>query len=519
MYSLLHIIEVSQPVARETGRTVKRGRFRGTCLFVSEGSYAIRPMLYSLLIHLAAASALLTVPIPVPPAASWLETGLLPFDGLPATGSSLNVANADIARELEAALKKQPHRARADAPQHAAAVRCCDPQTIISNLVNPTNHVQTILQPDFADQPPLKKFIPLPNMLRLAPASLGSSRHARASTASPPKSLERDFESMQSATVLPTPAAPILPAPSALSTATTAPSAPNAPQVSQERMRVGSGGSDPRDVLALSSVPVPPSDVLPIPMGESRGQFDVLAPSSPAAAHLESDDAATAKTNSESKNTEAARPGSAPDRGEPSNPSEPRLAISGASTARAPNAFPGITIQGGEWSRDSRASRGSAGDTRTDEPSISSYPLTIMSTGNSGGGLRDFGVFYNQTVYTDYLALKESSEPYAPPFVLQFALIEPLSGPGDVLTHPRPTNEVLPNWPEEIAARYIGEMVVVYAVIAEDGRIRDARVLESPSTRLNSPLLSALAQWTFRPAAINGQPAAVKALLGVPIVP
>jgi TonB family protein len=513
MYSLLHTIEPGQPVARKIGRTAKPGRFRGTRLFLSDGSYPMRGICYSLVIHVALISVLVAAPNPTTQPTDLAGAELLQIEALLASGSASNISSADIAPQLEAALEKDAH-------QTSPGARCCSPQTIISNLPNATNRVQTILQPDFADRPPLEKFVPLPDMLKFAPVSLGSARHARASNVSPPQSLERDLEAMQFARVLPVPIVPVLAAPRRAAPSTIeASSAPKDSQPAQERLSQRSGGDDPHNVLALSVVSAPPSDVLPIPMGESRGQFVILAPPNPTAPDRESGDAATSKASGGHKRMTAAHSESRTNRSEPAHAGKPDTAIPDASSVGAANPFAGITIQGGEWDRDSRAMQPSARDARPDESEISSYPLIITSTGNSGGGLRDFGVFYNQMAYTIYFTVERFKRPYVPPFVLQFAVNQPCCAPSNVVTPPHPENEVLPSWPEGAMAPFTGEMVVVYGVISEDGKIRDARVLESPSADLNGALLDALAQWTFRPAAINGQPAAAKALLGVPVVP
>jgi len=240
------------------------------------------------------------------------------------------------------------------------------------------------------------------------------------------------------------------------------------------------GGDSRHDILALSIAPTPPSDVLLIPTAEARGQLILLSPPNPAA-------------------------------------SDPQRAT--ANSAPAPSAFAGITIQGGEWDRDSPAAETRLVGSRADGPLDSPYPLTVAAAGNSGGGLRDFGVFDNQPVYTDYLPIEGLCDPHAPPLVLQFTFVDSSHDGSAALTHPRPVSWLLPRWPEEAAVGYEGEMIVVFAVIAEDGRIRDSRVMESPSADLSGALLNALAQWTFRPAAINAQPAAVKVLLGIPVFP
>ncbi len=79
------------------------------------------------------------------------------------------------------------------------------------------------------------------------------------------------------------------------------------------------------------------------------------------------------------------------------NPHPPR-----APRTRAEMLFPGITIQGGEWKSDSHPAEPTPASPRREESHRSSYALTIASSGNSGGGLKDFGVFGSESVFTDY---------------------------------------------------------------------------------------------------------------------
>jgi TonB family protein len=179
--------------------------------------------------------------------------------------------------------------------------------------------------------------------------------------------------------------------------------------------------------------------------------------------------------------------------------------------------FPGITIQGGEWKADSHPAEPTPASPRREESHSSSYALTIASSGNSGGGLRDFGVFGSVSVFTDYFDVSGPGAPPAPPWVLQYALATPCCGPQDSIVPPLPVNEVLPSWPQDLVASHSGETIVVYAVIDADGKLRDTRLIESPSSDLNNGLLAALAAWTFQPAEKNGKPWVVQALLGIPV--
>ena len=525
MKPIFRMLRPVQSAATEIEWTVRPGRFRGALLLVGDGPYPRRGLLYSLLIHAAAAFVILSVPIPVQHAADLFEAEPVAFDPLPASDFALSVSSAAIEMQNADAPKVDARQTLSAAPEPAAVTRCCSRQTIVSNPPNATNRVQTILQPEFADRPPLNRFVPLPDMLKLAPISLASTNRTRPSDASPPKSLESDLRAMQTAPALaaaivlalsPPQPAPALPAPPSHSAAS---SGTNESQPVPETVRQDRGADDPRDVLALSIVPAPPSDVAPIPMGESRGEFVILAAPNPTAADRESGEATSHKAGVANKTSAAPRPKNDASRAEPTFSSQPKGAAPGANSPRAANPFAGITIQGGEWNHDLRAVDSAARDTRADESEITSYPLSIASTGNTGGGLKDFGVFYNQMVYTNYFTIERTRAPFAPPFVLQFALVEAFSGSSGSITPPRPAIEVLPRWSEEIVTPYTDEMVVVYAEITLEGKIRDARVLESPSVSFNRALLDALVQWTFHPAAVNGQPAAVKALLGVPLVP
>jgi len=339
---------------------------------------------------------------------------------------------------------------------------CCAPQTILSNPPHTTNHMQTILQPDLPNPPSLENFIPLPNILTLQRLSWRPGLQPGANIA-----LEL----------------PPMPAPGA--------SSPHEEQDEERSPRDGddalhAGVADDadglRDTLALSVFPAPPSEAVFPPAAESRGRFAEHAFTSvptdfPASEPASSSDAA--------------------------NPAE--------------MVFPGITIQGGEWNADSHPAEPTLAAPRREESRRSSYALTIASSGNSGGGLRDFGVFGSESVFTDYLDVSAPGAQPAPPWVLQYAFATPCCDLRDSIVPPLPMNEVLPAWPQDLVAAYGGEMIVVYAVIDAEGKLRDTRLVESASSGLNSVLVEALAEWIFQPAERNGKPSVVKALLGIPV--
>jgi TonB family protein len=155
--------------------------------------------------------------------------------------------------------------------------------------------------------------------------------------------------------------------------------------------------------------------------------------------------------------------------------------------------------------------------------------LTVTATASSGGGLRDYGIFRNEAVFTVYMEMTHSPHP-APSWTLQYALLRQGNansssislGAGAVrmngqLLPPFPRNKVQPEFPPEIVAKNLGRIMVVYGEITSEGKVERLRIIQSPNPLLNQAALEAVSKWTFRPAEMNGQPAAVKALFGIPL--
>ncbi len=145
--------------------------------------------------------------------------------------------------------------------------------------------------------------------------------------------------------------------------------------------------------------------------------------------------------------------------------------------------------------------------------------------------MRDYGVFRNEAVYTVYIDMTHSSDP-APSWTLQYSLLRnqpnsssapqlkiTLSSSGTLgqLLAPFPITKEDPQLPAEVVSNNLGRLIVVYAEISSEGTPESLRIIQSPNPLLNEPLLEAIAKWTFRPAVLNGEPVAVKALFGIPL--
>jgi protein TonB len=96
-------------------------------------------------------------------------------------------------------------------------------------------------------------------------------------------------------------------------------------------------------------------------------------------------------------------------------------------------------------------------------------------------------------------------QPYEPPPAPRPA--GPVRVGGQIET-PRRLRSVAPVYPSIAQAARVEGSVTIEAVIAEDGRVREAKVVSGPPL-LTEAALDAVKQWTFTPTRLNGQPVAL----------
>jgi len=201
---------------------------------------------------------------------------------------------------------------------------------------------------------------------------------------------------------------------------------------------------------------------------------------------------------------------------------------------RAPGAgfgsspFPAIVIQGGRADSGRSFAGAGAPGAGTAKPGAgklqTSYEMTIVANGGSGGGFKDFGVFRDEASYTVYLDMADAGV-HGSGWTLQYALDSHLASAPSAMasrTHgkvvpPYATLKSLPSFSLEAAKRGRGGMIIVFGVINRQGKFEDLRIMHSPDTGLNQFMLDALKKWTFRPAEVDGAQVSVKILLGVPV--
>jgi TonB-like protein len=435
------------------------------------------------------------------------------------------------------------------------------PQPIVSQPPVPDNTEQTIRQPDLVSPPVIKVPVVLPNQVQIAapkaPELKGAS-HALEIPVSVPPAPPPPPE-VKPKLVLPPPKPEIAALPTAsvknLVQSTPKLSAPKPPPPKV----LPSSGDQMRNLAVLSPVLNKPTEVAEIPVGERHGSFAIGPPelkgkstepgvgtgSTPGAAKA----AAAAGTAS----------GGAEATGHGTSAGSSLVAGNGSGTGSATGAglghagtgtgaggagtgkgsgtgagigpghgpFPGLAIEGGVGAGGSIPRRGMHMNFGPDKSY--NYGMTVEAQGKSGGGLRDFGVFRDEAVYTVYVDVPEPKSPMAP-WTLEYAVLDPpstgvvnlkkVSAPAaDQVVAPFPTTKEDPKLPWDVVKQYPGHMLVVYAEISPEGKLRKIHILDSPDIELSQLVLQALAKWVFKPAIVNGKAVAVKTLFGVPLAP
>jgi hypothetical protein len=193
----------------------------------------------------------------------------------------------------------------------------------------------------------------------------------------------------------------------------------------------------------------------------------------------------------------------------------------GSGSAPGGGGFPGISVRGGNY--------GNAGASGGIRPSLTtrtpgSYNMTITSTASSGGGLADFGVFENQKVYTVYLDMRTGEADSTPSWTLQYAPLKPAPDPANpgassqvvgTPNSPYATLKQVPELTPELAVSCARKWIIVSGVLTSSGKLEQLVVKKTPDPQVNALVTEALSNWEFQPSQIDGQPVALKVLLGI----
>lgn len=392
-------------------------------------------------------------------------------------------------------------------------------QQIVSNPPKATQGVQAILRPDLTEAPQLPYPLRLPGQIMLPAPTIHEPFHATFEhpIERPPKnSLVLEAQAL---TVENPAAAPVAPE-----------SSPIVEPVAKHLAATNRRETDARQATAVvNAVGVPPEPTRVIPDAELASRFLVGPQASLIAAlnALRSDQKATRDVEAERSETSAhidrgngaaiRQPSGHADARNGTNTTEP-LPKSGSGPAAgsdmAPvatsDSLPGIAISGGVSGRRGRV-------LPTAPILRGSYPLTIISSGSSGGPSRDFGVFArSDTVYTVYIPMADLGA--GPDWPIQYALIGPAhnSSSSALLTPPVVLKKIQAVTTDTKLNPH-SEPIFIAGIIDESGRLQSLRAVHAADPRARTAV-AALAQWEFSAAQLDGEPVAAKVLIGVTVI-
>jgi hypothetical protein len=448
------------------------------------------------------------------------------------------------------------------------------PQPLVSNPPGATLGIQTILQPSLENLPRTQRYLPLPNIVQPPSSTASDVGHAKAALVVKAEKLSLPHPA-ETPVAAPKITLPVVANGKIANLVETKPELPQrAVPDPVDASEVPDGRNNQAGLLVLNAIAPPPDVSGKIPRLEARALFAV-APgettiiAAPGAGSKTGGSSAMATgTGSPADNPSGDALAESPAGGGSANPSttpgrtasgagsggrygsgqgsgvnsdsnasgtgrgassSPGVGTgsaaghgSGAGAGSAPGGggFPGISIQGGRYGSGSGGSMMAKAEPR--HPTT--YNMNIVATASSGGGLPDFGVFHNEKVYTVFLDMRATDEDHAPSWILQYAVQQPPPGDPDasgrtringVPTPPYAMLKEIPEFAPELLRKYAHKVIVASAVMNTSGKLEQVSIPQNSEDALVGPLLAALSHWLFQPAQIDGQPVALKVLLGI----
>jgi len=201
--------------------------------------------------------------------------------------------------------------------------------------------------------------------------------------------------------------------------------------------------------------------------------------------------------------------------------------------------IPGISVKGGPNDEPSRIpgpgrrprSESGFSDMLTIDDPGESYNITVVEGRRGGAGLGVYGVLSGTRNYTVFVPMpggrwimqfsemgnpRSRSAPETQPVALKSEI---LVSSVDSITQPRPLRKVDPGRPDDEELAKLRGMVVLYAVIGQDGEVDRVRIVRSLNPALDLRAMAALKRWKFKAAHLGKRPIEVQALFGVPFRP
>jgi TonB family protein len=214
------------------------------------------------------------------------------------------------------------------------------------------------------------------------------------------------------------------------------------------------------------------------------------------------------------------------------SPEGPKSGGSG-SAGGAGSSSVGVSVSGGNPTAKSGVSGLSGGAPKINSPSVRALitrPQPQMSdeeperTGPPNfstlpPGAKPEQIFTTKRVYTMNVNMPNLNSSTGS-WILNFAELHtnpdaPRTSSSD-LSGPVPVKKVDPKYPPSLISERVEGEVVLYAVIRPDGSVDSIQVVHGIDEQLDANAMGALAQWKFRPAAKQGIPVELEAIVHIP---
>jgi hypothetical protein len=432
-------------------------------------------------------------------------------------------------------------------------------QPITSDFPEPTNRIQTVLQPKLTIRPILPPPLLLPNIVQMplaipvpppmrVPEPVADPGQRPMARATVPLQLNT-IEPLKIEPPPPTNIAKVVPLP--VESASKLPQAPAkalspapAPENHvQDTIPSETAAKNVEPLLVISPMPATREESVNVPSGEARGRFAISPDPPPVTSTIEpgaSVGSSVSRANNAANGADLnSAAGATKDKVSPHdgrhNGQDARVgSVSGpgssSGSGASNNPFAGITILGAVSSTGGTAKTGNSPNIISigapPPPLQTSYGITIISTEASGGGLPQFGVFSNEPVYTVYQDMRRTISDPARSWTFEYAVLK-VTNPSNVVNNPNPSQQGLvlpfplvkeqPVMPADLVHKSVRRQIIVYAVLNAEGKLEHMTVKESPDTLLNEPVVNALSRWAFRPAQLDGKTVPMKVLIGIPL--
>ena len=132
--------------------------------------------------------------------------------------------------------------------------------------------------------------------------------------------------------------------------------------------------------------------------------------------------------------------------------------------------------------------------------------ITVVASPRAGGALNLYGALKGDRVYTIYISTKIGTA------IMQFA--DPNSAGRAYTTELAAPRVLQADVPSELVSGPHHSKILIGCDLGSDGKVRNARLLQSDGSEFASKMLAALPVWKFTAATRGTQPVAVEAIIG-----